>query len=139
MRQDALLIQMHFVALFHPKPNACLHFDLESCNSLMCTYTVVTHPCHIPRLAQARPMMLCIYTSYVVFSTCFNVPRFHCCRAALPEEGSGGKGGRNLQTVHRHVDQFSLTCEQRRARIASIVSRSYHASQSMDNIVHVGG
>ena len=29
----------------------------------MCTYTVVTHPCHIPPLAQARPMMLCIYTS----------------------------------------------------------------------------
>ena len=28
----------------------------------MCTYTVVTHPCHIPPLAQARPMMLCIYT-----------------------------------------------------------------------------
>ena len=28
----------------------------------MCTYTV-THPCHIPPLAQARPMMLCIYTS----------------------------------------------------------------------------
>ena len=29
----------------------------------MCTYTVVTHPCNIPPLAQARPMMLCIYTS----------------------------------------------------------------------------
>ena len=64
-RQDALLVQNHFVALFHPKPNECLHFDLESCN-LMCTYTVVTHPCHIPPLAQARPMMLCIYTcSYI--------------------------------------------------------------------------
>ena len=31
-RQDALLVQKHFVALFHPKPNECLHFDLESCN-----------------------------------------------------------------------------------------------------------
>ena len=51
-----------FLALFHPKPNGCLRFDLESCN-LMCTYTVVTHPCAIPPLAQARPMMLCIYTS----------------------------------------------------------------------------
>ena len=61
-RQDALLVQNHFVALFHPKPNECLRFDLESCN-LMCTYTVVTHPCHISPLAQARPMMLCIYTS----------------------------------------------------------------------------
>ena len=60
--QDALLVQKHFVALFHPKPNECLRFDLESCN-LMCTYTVVTHPCHISPLAQARPMMLCIYTS----------------------------------------------------------------------------
>ena len=37
-----------------PKPNECLHFDLESCN-LMCIYTVVTDPCHIPPLAQARP------------------------------------------------------------------------------------
>ena len=50
------------MTLFHPKPNECLRFDLESCN-LMCTYTVVTHPCHIPPLTQARPMMLCIYTS----------------------------------------------------------------------------
>ena len=49
--------------LSRPKPNEFLHFDLESCN-LMCTYTVVTHPCHMPPLAQARPMMLCIYTSY---------------------------------------------------------------------------
>ena len=61
-RQDALLVQKHFVALFHPKPNECLHFDLESCN-LMCTYTVVTNPCRIPPLSQARPMMLRIYTS----------------------------------------------------------------------------
>ena len=60
--QDAVLVQKHFMALFHPKPNECLRFDLESCN-LMCTYTVVTHPCHISPLAQARPMMLCIYTS----------------------------------------------------------------------------
>ena len=60
--QDAQLVQKHFLALFHPKPNECLHFDLESCN-LMCTYAVVTHPCHIPPLAQAHPMMLCIYTS----------------------------------------------------------------------------
>ena len=63
--QDALLVQKHFMALFHPKPNECLHFDLESCN-LMCTYTFVTHPCHIPTLAQARPMMLCIYISFIV-------------------------------------------------------------------------
>ena len=49
--------------LSHPKPNEFLCFDLESCN-LMCTYTVVTHPCHMPPLAQARPMMLCIYTSW---------------------------------------------------------------------------
>ena len=62
-RQDAQLVQKHSLALFHPaKPNECLHFDLESCN-IMCTYTVVTHPCDIPLLAQARPMMLCIYTS----------------------------------------------------------------------------
>ena len=69
-RQDAQLVQKHFLALFHPKPNECLHFDLESCN-LMCTYTVVTHPCHIPPLAQARPMMLCIYTSLVYISAIF--------------------------------------------------------------------
>ena len=50
-----------FPGSLSPKPNECLHFDLESCN-LMCTYTVVTDPCHIPLLAQARPMMLCIYT-----------------------------------------------------------------------------
>ena len=31
-RQDALLVQKHFVALFHPEPNECLRFDLESCN-----------------------------------------------------------------------------------------------------------
>ena len=48
--------------LSHPNPNEFLRFDLESCN-LMCTYTVVTHPSHMPPLAQARPMMLCIYTS----------------------------------------------------------------------------
>ena len=51
-----------FLGSLSPKAYECLHFDLESCN-LMCTYTVVTHPCHIPPLAQARPMMLCIYTS----------------------------------------------------------------------------
>ena len=62
-RQDVQLVQKHFLALFHPKPNECLHFDLESSN-LMCTYTVVTHPCDIPPLAQACPMMLCIYTSF---------------------------------------------------------------------------
>ena len=39
--------------------NVCI---LENCN-LMCTYTVVTDPCHIPPLTQSRPMMLCIYTS----------------------------------------------------------------------------
>ena len=64
--QDAQLVQKHFLALFHPKPNECLHFDLESCN-LMCTYTVVTHPCHIPLLAQARPMLLCIYTIVIYY------------------------------------------------------------------------
>ena len=63
-RQDAQLVQKHFLALFHPKPKECLHFDLESCN-LMCIYTVVTHPCDIPLLAQARPIMLCIYTSQI--------------------------------------------------------------------------
>ena len=52
-----------FSGSLSPKPNECLHFDLESCN-LMCTHTVVTDPCHIPPLAQARPMMLCIYTSW---------------------------------------------------------------------------
>ena len=61
-RQHAQLVQKHFLALFHPKPNGYLHFHLESCN-LMCTYTVVSNPCQIPPLAQARPMMLCIYTS----------------------------------------------------------------------------
>ena len=61
-RRHSLGFELHFVAHFHPKPNECLRFDLESCN-LICTYTVVTHPCHIPLLAQARPMMLCIYTS----------------------------------------------------------------------------
>ena len=55
--------------------NECLHFDLESCN-LMCTYTVVTHPCHIPPLAQARPAMPCIYTSTrYTYSQC--MPRAH--------------------------------------------------------------
>jgi len=49
------LVQKDFLALFHLKPNECLHFDLESCN-LMCTYTVVTNLCHIPPLAQACPM-----------------------------------------------------------------------------------
>ena len=65
-RQNALLVlkDSFFLALFHPKPNGCLHFDLESCN-LMCTYTVLTHPCDIPPLAQDRPMMLCIYTSLI--------------------------------------------------------------------------
>ena len=53
-RQDAQLVQKHFLALFHPKPWRVV---------LMCTYAVVTHPCDIPPLAQARPMMLCIYTS----------------------------------------------------------------------------
>ena len=31
-------------------------------NLKSCVHTVVTHPCDIPPLAQARPMMLCIYT-----------------------------------------------------------------------------
>ena len=53
-----------FPGSLSPKPNECLHFDLESCN-LMFTYTVVTHPCDIPPLTQACPMMLCIYTSIV--------------------------------------------------------------------------
>ena len=35
-----------------------------SCN-LMCTYTVLTHPCDIPPLAQTCLMMLCIYTSWL--------------------------------------------------------------------------
>ena len=60
--QHALLVQKDFSWLFHPKPNGCLHFDLESCN-LMCTCTVPTHACDIPPLEQACPMMLCIYTS----------------------------------------------------------------------------
>ena len=59
-----------FSGSLSPKPNECLHFDLESCN-LMCTYTVVTHPCHIPPLAQARPMMLCIYTSINILALAF--------------------------------------------------------------------
>ena len=74
--QDALLVQKHFVPLFHPKPNECLRFDLESCN-LMCTYTVVTHPCHISPLAQARPMMLCIYTSNHLRSSFYNQSSWH--------------------------------------------------------------
>ena len=32
--------------------------------------------------------------------------------------------GRNCQLICRHADQFRPTCEQRRARIASIMSRS---------------
>ena len=32
--------------------------------SLSEPHTVLTHPCDIPPLAKARPMMLCIYTSY---------------------------------------------------------------------------
>ena len=58
-----------FPGSLSPKPNECLHFDLESCN-LMCTYIVVTDPCHIPPLAQARSMMLCIYTSSLSFLYC---------------------------------------------------------------------
>ena len=61
--QHALLVQKDFLALFYAKPNECLRFDLKSCN-IMCTYTV-TEPCHIPPLTQARPMMLCIYTSNI--------------------------------------------------------------------------
>ena len=75
-----------------------------------------------------------------MFSTCsvavhaisciYNVPRFHCCITALPEVGSGGgEGGRNCQIICRHADQFSPTCEQRRARIASIMSRSSARTQ----------
>ena len=52
--QHAQPVQKDFLAFFHPKPNECLHFDLESCN-LMCTYTVVTDPCDIPLLAQLAP------------------------------------------------------------------------------------
>ena len=85
-RQDALLVQKHFVALFHPKPNECLHFDLESCN-LMCTYTVVIHPCHIPLFAQARPKMLCIYTSlmctYTVVTYPCHIPLFAQARPKM--------------------------------------------------------
>ena len=43
IRQHALLVQKDFLTLFHPKPNECVHFDLESCN-FMCTYTVVYPP-----------------------------------------------------------------------------------------------
>ena len=90
-RQDALLVQKHFVALFHPKPNECLRFDLESCN-LMCTYTVVTHPCDIPPLAQARPMMLYIYTSNNI-----NLHRVTCTRVELDfPSGEGLKYSSNL-------------------------------------------
>ena len=45
-RQDALLVQNHFVALFHPKPNECLRFDLESCNLnvyIHCCYPPMSH------------------------------------------------------------------------------------------------
>ena len=31
-RQHALLAQKDFLPLFHPKPNGCLCFDLESCH-----------------------------------------------------------------------------------------------------------
>ena len=54
-RQHAQLVQKDFLTLFHPKPNECLHFDLESC-ILMYTYTIVTNHTHIPPLTQARPI-----------------------------------------------------------------------------------
>ena len=59
-RQHAQLVHKDFLALFHPKPNECLH---ALWFGELCTYTVVTDPCHIPPFAQARPMMLCIYTT----------------------------------------------------------------------------
>ena len=43
IRQHALLVQKDFLTLFHPKPNECVRFDLESCD-FMCTYTVVYPP-----------------------------------------------------------------------------------------------
>ena len=50
---------------------------------LMCTYAVVTHPCDIPPLAQARPMMLCIYTSKLFITRVFNPVRPHTWLTAL--------------------------------------------------------
>ena len=41
-RQHALLVQKDFLPLFHPKPNGCLRFDLESCN-LMHILLLPTH------------------------------------------------------------------------------------------------
>ena len=41
-RQHALLVQKDFLSLFHPKPNGCLHFDLESCH-LMHILLLPTH------------------------------------------------------------------------------------------------
>ena len=60
IRQHVLLVQKDFLTLFHPKPNEFVRFDLESCN-LMCKYTFVAHPCHIPPLTQVRPMMLYLH------------------------------------------------------------------------------
>ena len=59
--QHALLVQKDFLSLFHPKPNGCLHFDLESCHLMH----ILLLPTHVtfPPLAQAHPTMLCIYTS----------------------------------------------------------------------------
>ena len=80
-----------------PKPNECLHFDLESCN-LMCIYTVVTDPCHIPPLAQARPMMLCIYTSNI---TKIELMHLVCDREGLlPESSTGYLELKRLKSKH---------------------------------------
>ena len=43
IRQHALLVQKDFLALFHPKPNECVRFDLESCNFCVHIPLLSTH------------------------------------------------------------------------------------------------
>ena len=80
-----------FPGSLSPKPIECLHFDLEPSCNLMCIY-IVTDPCHIPPLAQARPMMLCIYTSK------YTLLHELACNIA-----SYCTSGRGIFTCHRRV------------------------------------
>ena len=60
--QDALLVQKHFVALFHPKRNECQHFDLESCN----LHTLLL-PTHVKFHHSIRLAPRCFASTLVTF------------------------------------------------------------------------
>ena len=88
--QDALLVQKHFVALFHPKPNECLRFDLESCNYIHCCYP----PMHVTFHRSLRLAPWCFASTLVIYEN--------------PPFNSLVWGSLRLAPINKEIDNFSF-------------------------------